>query len=257
MGVLEEKIKARLDDARVRRYFKPWYRRTWGRVLLIFLAVILSLVLYFIYLTISNYIHIRRGDIYSQKEAAWLTPEQYQQVQKEKTELITEDHPWLGAKEPLIFIAAYESLACPYCKGDQPEIKKMLAEFGTVVRFITVDFPTEGLHPNVFEAHLAAACANEQGKYWEYRELLFANQENFKRDNLKTLAKQLGLDMAKFTPCLDQDKYNQKIRENYASGVQAGVIGTPSYIINGNLIPGAINYDTWKQIIAYILKENF
>ena len=190
-------------------------------------------------------------------DLSWISQDQFVANQKLVAEVVTEDDPWLGATEPLVFIVAYESLACPFCKADQPEIKKMLAEFGGVVRFVTKDFPTEGLHPDVFSAHLAAGCANEQGKYWEYRDLLFANQGNFKNDNLKKLAGQLGLNSRDFNQCLDQDKYNQEIRQDYASGVQVGAIGTPSYVVNGNLIPGSISFDMWKKIIAFILSEGY
>lgn len=257
MGLLEQKIKARLDDVRVRHYYKPWPKRLWGRIIIILLVVIAVSVLYFIYLTFNSWNHIRKGDVYSPEAGIWVSQDQFIKNQQDIADIISDDDPWLGAKEPLVFIVAYESMSCPFCKADQPEIKKLLADFGTTVRFVTKDFPTEGLHPNVFNAHLAAGCANEQSKYWEYRDLLFANQDNFKRDNLKALAKQLGLDMSKFVPCLEQDQYNQEIRQDYASGVQVGVIGTPSYLINGNLIPGSINFETWKKIIAYILKETY
>lgn len=257
MRPIEQKIKQRMSEAVVRSYFKPWHKRTWAKVLFFFLAIIFILVVYFIYLTASSFIHLRKGDIYNQQIGAWITPVQFENNQKALADLLSDDDPWLGAEKPLIFVVAYESLACPFCKADQAEIKKMLGQFGTFVRFVTKDFPTEGLHPNVFEAHLAAGCANEQGKYWEFRDKAYANQGNFSRDNFKTWARELGLDSAKFNKCLDEDKYNQEIRQDYAEGVQAGVIGTPSYVINGNIIPGAIGFDMWKEIVAYILNENY
>lgn len=257
MGRLDQVIKERMAEAVARSYYRPWHRRMGGRFFLLFLGLIGFGLVYFAYLTVSSVSHIRRGDIYNRDIGTWISEDQFVANQKLVAEVVTEDDPWLGASEPLIFVVAYESFACPFCKADQPEIKKMLAEFGSIVRFVTKDFPTEGLHPDVFSAHLAAGCAQDQGKYWEYRDLLFANQGDFKKDNLKKLASQLGLNARDFNQCLDQDKYNQEIRQDYASGVQAGAIGTPSYVINSNLIPGAISFDMWKKIIAFILKEGY
>lgn len=257
MSNFDQKIKERMDNVVVRHYFKPWHKRFWGRALIVLAAIFVLVFIFFIYKVAFSFVHIRKGDIWNREVGVWVSPEQFKTNQEAIANLITDDDPWLGAKDPLIFIVAYDSMACPFSKADQPEIKKMLAEFGSTVRFVVKDFPTEGLHPNVFEAHLASGCANEQGKYWEYRDLLFANQGNFKRDNLKVLAKQLGLDNKKFDECLNTDKYNQEIRQDYAGGVQADVIGTPSYVINGNLIPGAISFDNWKKIIGYILKEGY
>ena len=131
----------------------------------------------------------------------------------------------------------------------------MINKFGNIVRFISKDFPTEGLHPNVFKAHLAASCANDQGSYWEYRNLLFKDQNNFTESNLKYLANNLGLNLEDFSVCLEDEKFSKEIRQDYSNGVQVGVVGTPSYLVNGELIPGAITYDIWEEIIALIINQ--
>jgi protein-disulfide isomerase len=110
-------------------------------------------------------------------------------------------------------------------------------------------------------AHLAASCANEQGKYWEFRDLLYANQateenpEYFSKENLSELSKQAGINNAQFKKCLDSEKYLQEIRQDVASGYNVKVVGTPSYIVNGSLIEGEIKYPVWEQIIGYIIKN--
>jgi protein-disulfide isomerase len=186
---------------------------------------------------------------------------EFEDSQEKILDSITDDDPWLGAEEPVVYIVAYESFVCPYCQDNQEDIKQLIAKFGPLVRFVSKDFPTEGLHPNVLNAHLAATCANEQGKYWEYRDLLYANPatdenpQNFAKDTLVELSKQIGLNNSQFKKCLDEEKYLQEIKQDVASGYNVKVVGTPSYIINGSLIEGQIKYPVWEKIIGYILKN--
>ena len=254
---IEDKIKKRVDDSVVKSYYKPWHKRWWGRGLILLAILFLLGVFYSAYVLIRGFVHAQRGEFFDANAGVWLSEEQYIINQKFAADLLTDDDPWLGADEPLINIIAYESFGCPFCKSNQADLKKMLANFGSIVRFTTKDFPTEGLHPGVLDAHLAAACANEQGKFWEYHDLLYANQKEFTRDELKDWAKSLGMVMPDFNECLDSDKYNQEIKQDYAMGAQAGVIGTPSYVINGNLIPGVIGYDVWEEIVGFIVKGEF
>ena len=256
---LNTKVKQRLADAVAKSYYKTWYKRWWGRLLIVLIIVLIIAMIYLLFLIINNIRHIQRGDIRIPATGQWISESQFRENQKETAERLTEDDPWLGAVEPIINVVVYESFGCPYCKENQVDIKQLLQQFSAVVRLIVKDFPNEGTHPNVMNAHLAAACANEQGKYWEYRDVLYDNQateetpENFSKDNLKKLAKSTGLNMQQFNKCLDEDKYDQEIRQDFAGGVQIGVVGTPTYLINGNLIPGEIKFDIWQKIVAYIL----
>jgi len=253
----EGRLKQRMEEAVVASYYKPWHSRWWGRVFIVFIFLAIASMIYLgvkVAISVSN---INSGKVFNPNSGNWITEETFRENQKELTEIHTGDDPWLGAEEPIIFVVAYESMSCPFCKENQADIRKMIAKFGSLVRFISKDFPTEGLHPNVMDAHLAAACANEQGSYWEYRDILFQNQGEFEKENLRKWAKQLGLSESQFNKCLDEEKYIQEIRADFASGAQAGVVGTPSYIINGNLIPGEIPFDIWEEIIGYILKNNF
>lgn len=254
---IEDKIKKRMDDAVVKSYFKPWYKRWWGKIVIFILLLLAFLVLAFLYQIATNFINLKAGKLYVAETGKWITQEQFQTNQKELSYLLTEDDPWLGSEEPIIYVVSYESFGCPFCKENQKDIEQLIAKYGSVVRFIRKDFPTEGLHPNVFDAHLAAACANEQGKYWEYGKLLFSDIEDFKKDTLKAYAQELGLNKTQFEECLSSEKYAQEIRQDYANGIQLGVQGTPSYIINGSLVPGAIPIEFWDKIVGFIIKTDY
>ncbi|MFA6307877.1 MAG: thioredoxin domain-containing protein [Patescibacteria group bacterium] len=250
----ENKIKERVSDAVAKSYYKPWYKRVYGRILLSILALIVLLSIYFVIRVAIGYYHAQKGEVYNSELDIWLTEEQYIENQKIASNIITDDDPWLGSENPIINVVIYESFACPFCKDDQETLKRVLEKFGPVLRFTVRDYPTEGLHPGVFDAHLAAGCANEQDAYWPYHDILFANQGDFSKKNLKLLAKTLGVDITQFDKCLDDEIYRFEVRQDYASGIESGVEGTPTYIVNGNLLPGSMSYEMWEEIIGFILK---
>lgn len=258
---MDQEIKKRVSQAVSKSYYKAWHKRWWGRLIIIFLLLSLASIVYLLVKVVDNYRHTKNGDVYIEESGTWITRSQFEEGKEKILDSITDDDPWLGAEEPVIYVVAYESFGCPYCKDNQTDIKQLIAKFGPLVRFVSKDFPTEGLHPNVMNAHLAAACANEQGKYWEYRDLLYANPatdenpKNFAKDNLAELSKQVGLNHSQFKKCLDEEKYLQEIKQDVASGYNVKVVGTPSYIINGSLIEGEIKYSVWEKIIGYILKN--
>lgn len=144
---------------------------------------------------------------------------------------------------------------CPYCK------RYIDQTYGTILEnyvdtgkasYEFRHFPLS-FHQYAQKAAEATECAGEQGKFWEYHDILFANQANLDADSLKAYAVNLGLDATKFDTCLDSGKYEDKITEdmNYCAG--KGVSGTPSFIINGQLLVGAQPYSAFQQVIESAL----
>ena len=244
-----------MADSLAQSYYKPWRKRWWGKLLFALLLLILVGVILFGALVANYYKHRTEGHIYVAATGEWLTAEEFKENRKIIGELLTGDDPWLGAEDPIIYIVSYDSFGCPFCKEAEADIKRMLADYGEVVKFIVKDYPTEGTHPGVLDAHLAAGCANEQNSYWEYRDVLFEKQRDFKPYELKEWAADLGLNEAQFKKCYDEGKYNNEIRQDYSDGVQTGVVGTPSYLVNGTLIQGRVPYDDWVKAIAYLLQQ--
>ncbi len=113
------------------------------------------------------------------------------------------------------------------------------------------------LGPESFAAAEASECAGEQGRFWEYHDLLFQNQgaENsgvFSKENLKNWAPLAGLDAAKFSACLDSGKYAAGVRAEVDQGRQLGVRGTPSIFVDGQLVSGATGFPTNEELTAAI-----
>ena len=106
----------------------------------------------------------------------------------------------------------------------------------------------------------ATECASEQERFWDYYDKLFEEQagENvgaFSIENLKRFASDLGLDRTQFDQCLDSGKYTEKVQQETAQGQQAGVRGTPTLFVNGQLIEGGAQYEILKAAIDAELGE--
>jgi len=104
----------------------------------------------------------------------------------------------------------------------------------------------------------ASECAADQGKFWEYHDLLFEkqageNQGAFNKDNLKAFAAEMGLDTAAFNECMDTGKYTEIVQQDTATAQQIGVQSTPSFVVNGQPIIGAQPYEQFVQVFNSIL----
>ncbi len=105
----------------------------------------------------------------------------------------------------------------------------------------------------------ASECAADQGKFWEYHDLVFGrqsgeNQGAFTKDKLLGLAQELELDMAKFEPCLKNDQTLGRVQADIQEGQAAGVRGTPTFFVNGQGLVGAQPLDAFKTVIEQKLK---
>jgi protein-disulfide isomerase len=103
------------------------------------------------------------------------------------------------------------------------------------------------MHPNAQKAAEATECANDQGKFWEYQDLLFANQSALDVASLKSYAAQLGLDTATFDQCLDGGQKTAEVQKDQQDGTSYGVQGTPAFFINGRLVSGAIPFADYQD----------
>ena len=121
---------------------------------------------------------------------------------------------------------------CPYCNRHRlqthPSIEREYIDTGKI-RYVSLDMPIASLHPLAFKASEASHCAEDQGKFWQMRERLFANQKTFLPWNAHADA--LGLDVALFDECLNSGKHGDAVRRDMAEAKKAGVTGTPSFVV--------------------------
>jgi protein-disulfide isomerase len=159
--------------------------------------------------------------------------------------------PSLGSASAPVTIVEFSDFQCPFCRQAAPTLKQIRDKYGDKVRVVWKDFPLTQIHPQAFKAGEAAHCAAEQGKFWEYHDRLFANQQALQPADLKKHAVETGLDSAKFDACLDSSKYGDRVREGVAQGARLGVNSTPTMYVNGRLVSGAQPY----EVIAAVIDE--
>ena len=110
-------------------------------------------------------------------------------------------------------------------------------------------------HKDAMPAALAAMAAHDQGKYWEFHDKLFANQKALKREDFLRYAKELNLDMAKFTAALDGAKHKARIEADAAEAAKLGVTGTPAFFVNGRFLSGAKPFAAFAELINAELQK--
>jgi protein-disulfide isomerase len=121
--------------------------------------------------------------------------------------------------------------------------------YGDRVRVVWKDFPLIRIHPQAAKAAEAAHCAEEQGKFWPYHDLLFANQNALMVDDLKNHAQQMALDASRFNACLDSSKYAARVQEGLNAGTALGVSSTPTLFVNGRVMPGAYPFEELAAVV--------
>jgi protein-disulfide isomerase len=156
--------------------------------------------------------------------------------------------PVRGPASAPITIVEFSDYQCPFCARVNPTLEQVRKTYGDQVKIVFKDFPLPN-HPQAPKASEAGHCANEQGKYWELHDLMFANQRALNVPDLKQYASGLGLDMAKFNQCLDSGKHAGLVASGLAQGESMGVNSTPTLYINGRVLIGAQPFEAFKQII--------
>jgi len=161
-----------------------------------------------------------------------------------------------GFKDAPITIVEYSDFQCPYCSRGWQVMKQVEEDYvkSGKVKIIFKNFPLS-FHPQAQPAALAALCAGEQGKFWEFHDKLFANQ-NLLGDSLYSqTATELKLDLAKFNSCYQSQKYLSQINSEMKDGQSKGISGTPGFLVNGQAVIGAQPYSVFQQIIDAELKK--
>jgi len=154
-----------------------------------------------------------------------------------------------GNAKARVMIVEFADSQCPYCRQVQMTLKDILAKHEGVVALAFRDMPLEKIHPLALNAAEAARCAGEQGKFWEYYDLLYADPASLNKDGLIANAAKLSLDGKQFSACLADEKYKGQIEQDSQDGMRAGGSGTPSFFINGIFLSGAQPESAFEKII--------
>lgn len=160
-----------------------------------------------------------------------------------------------GNPDAPVTITEFGDFECPFCAQFHSTTRQQIIDKYVKtgqVKFLWRHFPLTAIHKQAEPASVAAECAGEQGKFWQYHDLVFETKK-FDNASLVTHAGTLNLNIDDFKSCIDSGKYLEKVRSETNLGLQAGISGTPSFFVNGELIVGAIPFSSFEPLILKAL----
>ncbi|MEO6954817.1 MAG: thioredoxin domain-containing protein, partial [Polyangia bacterium] len=156
--------------------------------------------------------------------------------------------PQRGPSTAKVTIIQFSDFQCPFCSKVEPTITELEKEYGNDLRVIWKDNPLP-FHPNAMPAALAAKAANDQGKFWEFHDKLFADQAHLDPTTYEKYASETGINVAKWKAAVDAKKHEGDIKDDMALAEKFGARGTPSFFINGRPLRGAQPKEAFKTVI--------
>ncbi len=164
------------------------------------------------------------------------------------TDLVTPDCHRKGPPDAPLSVVEFSDFQCPFCAQAFRDLRALMRErpeMSLVFRHFPLDTScnshvSQALHPDACLAACAAECAGQQGRFWEYHDVLFENHDHLERESLFRYARKIGLDLAAFRTCLESPDTRDRIGLDIEAGVRAGVSSTPTLFINGRMVAGAL-----------------
>ena len=200
----------------------------------------------------------------SKIESVQQAPSQAPSQPLQPVKISLDDDPIRGDPNAPITIVEFSDFQCPFCARFHTQtLPSILEEYidAGKVNLVYRDFPLESIHPNALPAAVAAECANEQGKYWEYHDMLFETQNGWSRlsseaviSTFSEYAGEIGLEQEQFDSCLESGKYLEEVKNDLSDGRAYDITGTPGFFIGNDEIgfvklSGAQPFDSFKQVI--------
>jgi protein-disulfide isomerase len=165
------------------------------------------------------------------------------------------DGPYLGPEDAPVVIVEFSDFLCSFCgRHYQNTLTPLLENYEGYVRYVYRDFPGVG-GQNAVQSALAAHCADDQGRFWDYHGTLFSNQQSLMvslsalDDVLIGFAEDLDLDMVRFSTCLEDETHMSRIIRSSSDAQSVGARGTPAFLVNGTFISGAQDYRVFANLI--------
>jgi protein-disulfide isomerase len=168
---------------------------------------------------------------------------------------VAAEGPSVGPASAPVTIVEFSDFQCPYCARAGAIVKQIQQRYPTQVYFVYRHLPLERIHPHARGAAEASACADAQGRFWDYHDKLFANQRALAPADLQRYATELELDTAAFEQCVKERKFQAQVDRDLAAAAEAAGgtgkagLGTPSFFVNGILLSGAKPIEEFYRVI--------
>ncbi|MDJ0675530.1 MAG: thioredoxin domain-containing protein [Calothrix sp. MO_167.B42] len=189
----------------------------------------------------------------------------YQQQQQQKIQSVREkflqdlktnpkavigNSPTIGSSTPKILLVEFSDFECPYCGEAQKTLKPLMARYGDEVQLIYKNFPLSTIHKQAIPGAKAALAAYKQGKFWEYHDALFSNQDKLGESFYLEIAENLNLDLEQFNR--DRTIVEKEVARDAELATSLGLSGTPFFIIQSDKASGAVQITELEKILADI-----
>lgn len=176
--------------------------------------------------------------------------------QVRRVNVATDGDPSIGPEDAPVTIIEFSDFQCPYCAQWHLQVyQQIMSAYPGQIKFVYRDNPLPS-HPEAEPAAEAANCAGEQGAYWKFHDALFNGQYGLSRSAYDQYAADLGLNTSAFDTCLDSHRYQDEVRADASDAARVGISSTPSFVINGRLLVGALPFADFKAVIDEELAAN-
>ena len=162
--------------------------------------------------------------------------------------LVRPDSHITGNPNAAVTVVEFGDFECPVCGREEPVAKEIRSKYADRIRFVFRQFP---IHSHLFAKRMAEAseCAADQGKFWEAVETLYAHQDDLSEDRLKRDAADIGLDMGKFSQCMDSGADAARVNRDREDGKALGVVGTPTIFVGRQVLSGVPDLEDFSRAI--------
>lgn len=161
--------------------------------------------------------------------------------------------PALGAAKPAVTIVEFSDFECRFCRDVQPALKQVVESYSKEVKLVFKHLPLEG-HRHALSAARAAYCAAEQDRFWQFHDSLFA-AGSLSPGIFEQIAEELGLGLARFRQCLNSEQSRAAVIKDIETARKFRIDSTPSFLVNGKLLKGALSFADFQQIIERELNQ--
>ena len=167
--------------------------------------------------------------------------------------LIRGNEPVRGRSDAPVTVVIFCDFQCPVCASMAPSLQRLTSAYASDVRVVYRNFPVQRLHPDAVRAAEAAACAQEQGRFWDMYNSMLANPSELSESGILRQAGDLGLDTRAFDRCLFTGRHEADVRLDQADARALGVTGTPTLFVNGAFTEGLRSYDQLSALVRSAL----
>ncbi len=164
-------------------------------------------------------------------------------------------NPSLGPINAKLTLVVFGDYQCPSCAAFSLTVQELLVDFPNDLRVVWKDVPNTSQHPEARNAALAARCADEQGAFWSYHNLLMSSQSALNGSNYDIFALELGLDRNLFATCLQEKRPNRLIQRDLDEAISLGINATPYFYIGDQPNSGSVRKDRMKLMIETVLEN--